>query len=118
MFLFPDRAAELVSILRNLRLKVEKEIEQHDDKKGNVMELFKQEVIDSSIPDSIQLKLPIIKGHEPITIQVEIYVTRDYSCQLVSPDLEMLKAHQIESLINDEIEGIKKLSEDIVIIYQ
>lgn len=110
------KAMELVSILRNFRAKVDKDVENADDTRGN-KKLLLQQKVDSNIPETFNITIPIFKGVKPQTIGVEIMIdASDFSCQLISPDAKDFIDTESDKFIDQEVNEIKKLHPELKII--
>lgn len=77
-------AMKLVNELRNFKAKIDKEIEASDDKRGNT-KFLRSQIVESNLPKSFKLEIPIFKGQPKKTIEVEVEV---------NPDNLRLHAHQ------------------------
>jgi len=111
-----SKAMELVSILQNFKAKVDKDIENADDTRGN-KKLLLQQTVDSNVPESFSLTIPIFKGIEPQTIEVEIMIdAQDLSCQLVSPEAKDFIDTEARRIMDDEINQIKKIHPNLKVI--
>ena len=100
-------ANKLVSDLRNFTAKVEKEIKDADDKRGNT-ESLRRQVVNSNLPAGFKLKLPIFKGQQASIFNVEIEVDpRTLECYLVSPEAQELIDGTKNKIIDSEIDKLK-----------
>lgn len=110
MFVSNLEHASICATLRNLKAKINAEIQSLDDRKGNVTENFKQTVT-SNMPDSIKLMLPLLEGEEPVEIEVNVILEAhggsDIRCSLESVDAAELIETQFSERVNEEIEKIK-----------
>lgn len=111
-------AMRLVTELQNFKAKVDKEIEDCDNKRGDRRVLINQ-AVQHNLPSAFNLVVPLFRGGEKQTIEVEVYVNpADFTCTLVSAEANDL----VEELRNKEIdavlERIKERCPDIVIIEQ
>jgi hypothetical protein len=109
MFVSNLEHASICTTLRNLKAKVNADIEKLDDRKGNVTNNFKQ-TVESNMPDSIKLKLALLEGEEPIEIEVNVILEAhgsDIKCSLESIDAAELIETQFTERVNQEIEKIK-----------
>lgn len=110
MFVSNIEHANICSTLRNLKAKINSQIESLNDRKGNVTENFKQ-TVNSNMPDSIKLKLPLLEGEEPIEIEVNVILEANGGsgilCSLESVDAAELIETQFAARVNQEIEKIK-----------
>lgn len=101
-------AMELVSVLKNIKASVSRAIEASKDDRGNRRALIDQ-VVESNIPESFNIELPVFKGQSKMIIPVEVVLDEDLECMLVSPDLKEIIAEEAERLIGAEIDKIKEL---------
>lgn len=109
-------AMKLVTELQNFKAKVDKEIEQSDNNRGDRRMLVNQ-AVQHNLPEAFTLVLPIFKGVPAQTIQVEVYVNPgDLSCTLVSPEANDIVTSSRDGLMDAVIERIKSATPDIVII--
>jgi hypothetical protein len=102
--------ANVCSTLRNLKAKINADIEKTNDRKGNVTENFKV-ALESNMPDAVILKIPLLEGEEPVTIEVNVILELDggtlIKCYLESIDAAELIETQFAERVNQEIEKIK-----------
>jgi hypothetical protein len=111
-----ETAMKLVKELRSFKAKVEKELESVKDDRANYS-MKKIQAVETNIPDSFVLVVPIFKGQPKETIEVEININADnYACSLVSPEANDFIAEFKDKIINEQIEKIQTLVPDIVII--
>lgn len=109
-------AMDLVSIMRNFKAKVTNDIESNDDKKGNVSQVRRQ-AVESNLPPSFELNIPIFKGQHKQKFTVEIDIDPDtLQATLVSPDAQDLIVETRDSLIDNVITQIQGLCPEIPII--
>ncbi|WNH10007.1 hypothetical protein [Thalassobellus suaedae] len=110
MFVSNIEHSSICSILRNLKAKVNSDIENLNDRKGNVTANFKQ-TVESNMPDAIKLKIPLLEGEEAIEIEVNVLLEAnggsDIKCYLESIDAAELIEKQFESRVNEEVDKIK-----------
>lgn len=101
-----DRAMVLVSVLRNFKATVDKQVELSDDARGNKRALIGQ-IVDSNIPEAFKLNLPIFKGFDPIEFEVEININAgDLSCTLISPSVNDYINENKSDLIDAQLAAI------------
>lgn len=104
-----DKAMLLVSELRNFKAKVDKEIENAADERGNRKILLAQ-AVESNIPESFRINVPVFKGHPAQSLEVEISIDpSDLSCSLVSPEVNDFIEETKDQLIDAELEQIREL---------
>ena len=119
---FPDRSKNmtLVSELKNFVGKVDSTIEQQKEDKGSFKDNFSA-VVTSNLPDSFSVQLPVFKGTKAEIIDVEFYASvsgREIFVQLVSPGANELFESIRDTVIDEQIEAIRKIAPNIVIIEQ
>ncbi len=112
-------AMKLFTELKNVRIKTDKEYENQSDNRGSVKQMLAQKIIQSNIPEKFQIIVPIFKGQEKHTIEVEIYVNPStFAVNLVSPQANDI-IHQVrDSIIDDQKKKIEERAPDLVIIEQ
>ena len=111
-----QQAMELVTVLRNFKAKVDKDIENADDTRGN-KKLLLQQTVDSNIPESFNLTLPIFKGLPNQTINVEVMIdASDFSCRLISPDASDFIETESKKILDEELDEIKELHPNLKVI--
>ena len=117
---FKDKAANmmLVSTLKNFKAKVNQDIERSKEENGSKTDNYSQ-VVDSNLPKSFKLNIPLFKGFASEEIEVEIYADvdgRDVSLALVSAGANEAIEEYKNRVIDEQIENIKGVAPDIVII--
>ena len=108
----------LVSTLKNFKAKVAQDIERSKEENGSKTDNYSQ-VVDSNLPKSFKLNIPIFKGFACEEIEVEIYADvdgRDVSLSLVSAGANETIEEYKNKVIDEQIEAIKGVAPDIVII--
>lgn len=116
LFTSRDAAMKLVSELRNFKAKVDKELELSDDKRGNV-NVKKYQAVQSNLPETLPVEIPIFKGQKPIQFEVEVEVNpNDLSMTLVSPEANDIIHDNVDRIIDGELEKIRQVSEAILVI--
>lgn len=102
--------SQICATLRNLKAKVNKDIEKADDRKGNVTDNFRQ-TVESNMPDAIKLNIPLLEGEEPLQIEVNIVLeasgSNDIICYLESVDAAELIEEHFALRVNQEVEKIQ-----------
>lgn len=117
---FKDKSENmiLVSTLKNFKAKVNQDIERSKEENGSKVDNYSQ-VVDSNLPKSFKLNVPLFKGFANEEIEVEIYADvdgRDVSLSLVSAGANETIEEYKNRVINEQIENIKAIAPDIVII--
>lgn len=108
-------ANELVNQLASFVGKIEGAIEKVTDS-GKKRELS-EKVVKSNLPETFELFLPIFKGRNRQTFEVEFYLDVDnYSLQLNSPHAADLIAETVDQAIDEVIHLISEKFPEIVIL--
>ena len=108
---------KLVTDLMNFKASVNNKIEQSAKEKGDRTDYFAQ-VVNSNLPSSFNIRLPIFKGMPAETIEVETFVAqidgREVSFTLISPGanqiLEEIRDRAIDVLLSQIIEIAPKIA--------
>lgn len=117
-FAVKTKAMELVTVLQNFKAKVDKEIEQADNRRGDIKRLTIQ-AVQSNLPEAFQLMIPVFRGAPKEEILVEVDVDPDdFSCALVSPDAADRVRELAYTMIDDEITIIEEKFPELVIVEQ
>lgn len=102
-----DIAMKLVNELVNFQAKVNKQLQDSDDSRGNKTFLM-QQAVESNIPKAFNLNIPIFKGFEKHLIEVEVSISaRDFSCTLISPEANDIINETKNGLIDEQLELIR-----------
>ena len=117
---FKDKPANMsiVSTLKNFKAKVSQDIERSKEENGSRTDNYSQ-VVDSNLPKSFKLFIPLFKGFEPEEIEVEIYADvdgRDVSLSLVSAGANETMEENKNGIINELLNKISTIAPDIAII--
>lgn len=109
LFLNHSEHLRITSELRNMNAKVNQKIEASKDDRANMSLSFAQSV-ESSMPESFRLKLPLIEGEEPTEVEVNIILNANnggITCTLESVEAEEFIDSAKEKLIKEEVDKIK-----------
>ena len=113
-----QEAMKLVTELRSFKAKIDKEMELSDDKRGN-QKIMRAQKVESNLPKSFKVKMPIFKGTEERTFEVEVEINpNDLSCTLVSPDAHDIVVQERDSQMDAVLGRIGEAAPNIVIIEQ
>lgn len=117
---FKDKSENmlLVSTLKNFKAKVNQDIERSKEENGSKVDNYSQ-VVDSNLPKSFKLNIPLFKGFACEEIEVEIYADvdgRDVSLSLVSAGANEAIEEYKNKVIDEQIEAIKGIAPEIVVI--
>ena len=108
----------LVSQLKSFRAKIETEVEREKKDNGSVTDVYKK-VVNSNLPESFKVCIPIYKGAKPEEIEIEVIATvngRDVSLELISPDAASIVEEVRDKLIDEQLEKIREFAPEIPII--
>lgn len=117
---FTDKAVnmKLVSELMNFTATVNNSIQRSASENGNRTDNFEQ-VVNSNLPKSFELKIPIFKGKESELVEVETFANingRDVAFILMSPGAMTVQEDIRDSVLDDQIKSIRAICPDIAII--
>ena len=108
----------LVSTLKNFKAKVNQDIERSKEENGSKVDNYSQ-VVDSNLPKSFKINIPLFKGFACEEIEVEIYADvdgREVSLSLVSAGANETIEEYKNRVIDEQIEAIKGIAPDLVIL--
>ena len=108
----------LVYTLKNFKAKVNQDIERSKEENGSKTDNYSQ-VVDSNLPKSFKLNIPLFKGFACEEIEVEIYADvdgRDVSLSLVSAGANETIEEYKNRVIDEQLEKIRAIAPDIAII--
>ena len=117
---FKDRAEcmRIVSLLMNYTATVNQKIEQSIKENGSGKDNFEQ-VVNSNLPESITLNVPIFKGYQPEALEIEFFAKvdgRDVSFTLLSAGANESLETIRNTAIDAELAKIKEIAPEIAII--
>lgn len=117
---FADRNEnmKLVSCLMNFTATVNNSIERAVKENGNRTDNFAQ-VVNSNLPESFKVEMPIFKGMQPETIEVETFAQvdgREVSFILLSPGAQATLEDLRNKVVDEQLEQIKEIAPEIAII--
>lgn len=112
-----DIANKLVSILMDVKIRIDKAVENSAGQKGNVRQLKEQTLKECNIPESLTLDMPIFKGSKKSSFLCEIWINpEDLSVKLISPDAQDIIRQVRDDEINLVIDEIRIICPEIAII--
>ena len=119
---FPDvtRNMELVSILKNFKAIINQQVARSREDDGSRTDNFSQ-VVDSNLPKSFVVAMPIFKGRPVEQIEVELLADvdgREVKLALCSPGAEVIVEEERNKAIDEQLTLIRALAPDIAIIEQ
>ena len=117
---FADRAEnmKLVSCLMNFTADVNNKIDRAVKENGNRIDNFAQ-VVNSNLPESFTIQMPIFKGMQPETIKVETFAQvngREVAFVLLSPGAQATLEDLRDKVIDEQLKQIKEIAPEIAII--
>ena len=113
-----EKCMVLVSNLKNFSAKANAEIQKQKDPSGSMAEVYRCQV-ESNLPKSFSVCLPIFKGTAKQRIEIEFdhYLSDgDVYLQLVSPGANELVESYRDSCIDTVLDKIKAIAPDIAIL--
>lgn len=117
MFVSNLEHAQICSTLRNLKAKINADIEKADDRKGNVERNFKQ-TVESNMPDAIKLKIPLLEGEDPTQIEVNVVLEANGNNNIVCFLESVEAAEMIEQQFAERVtQEIVKIADWVTVIY-
>lgn len=117
---FADRAEnmKLVSCLMNFTADVNNKIDRAVKENGNRTDNFAQ-VVNSNLPESFTIQMPIFKGMQPETIEVETFAQvngREVAFVLLSPGAQAMLEDLRDKVIDEQLKQIRDIAPEIAII--
>lgn len=117
---FTDKSQNmmLVSTLKCFKAKVNQDIERSKEENGSKVDNYSQ-VVDSNLPKSFKLNIPLFKGFANEEIEVEIYADvdgRDVSLSLVSAGANEAIEEYKNKVIDEQLDAIRQIAPGIVIV--
>lgn len=119
---FPNREENMIVVnaLKTFSAKVNQDVQRETKENGNRAMVFRQ-AVDSNIPESFKMRLPIFSGGNPVEIDVETYADIDGTDVTVALQsagavdaTEDVKLNEINTIL----EQIREIAPEIVIIEQ
>jgi hypothetical protein len=119
---FPDRTANmsLVTELMNFTAQVQNKIDRSVKENGDRTDNFAQ-VVNSNLPASFTLRIPIFKGMDAETLEVETFAKingREVAFALLSPGAQETLETLRDEVIDKELDKVRVIAPDIAIIEQ
>ncbi len=111
---------ELVTVLKNFKASIDSKVENSRQDNGSRTDNYSQ-VVNSNLPASFNLIVPIFKGRSAEEIEVEIIADvdgRNIRLSLCSPGAEVIVEEERNKAIDEQLLLIRKLAPDIAIIEQ
>lgn len=117
---FPDKSVnmKLVSELMNFSATVNHKIERNVRENGDRTDNFAQ-VVNSNLPASFTLAIPIFKGMPAETIEVETFAQvngREVGFVLISPGAQATLEDLRDKVIDEQLSEIREIAPEIAVI--
>lgn len=109
---------ELVNLLKSFSAKVQTTIKKELNDNGSVTDNY-EKAVDSNLPPSFVINVPIFKGAEPEKLSIETIAQVEgnkASLTLISADAECIIEESRDKIINTELDKIHKLCPEIPIM--
>ena len=109
---------ELVSTFLSFKCNVNQEFDRETKMNGSYKSNFTQ-VVNSNMPDGFKLQIPIFRGMPAETMDVETFARvdgRDITIVLLSPGAECTLESIRDKVIDEQLDTIKEIAPEIVII--
>ena len=119
-FVNRDENMNVVNALKTFDAKVQQTVQRETKENGNKAFSFRQ-AVDSNIPSSFKLRIPVLSSCEPVEIDVETYAFIDgahVSISLQSPGANDVIENVRNNTISEIIEKLREVAPEIVIIEQ
>lgn len=113
-----DENMKLVSVFKNFKAKVNTDYERDRKENGSFTDNYSQ-IVDSNMPDRFSVVLPVFKGTEAQSVEVETYATidgHDVTVQLVSPGAQEVVNRTLDAIIDEQIAAIREIAPEIPFI--
>jgi hypothetical protein len=117
-FTTKEENMKLVTELMNFTATVNNSIARSASESGDRTDKFEQ-VVNSNLPKSFNLKIPIFKGMPAETIEVETFAQvngREVSFVLLSPGAQATLEDVRDKAIDEQLKQIREICQDIAII--
>lgn len=117
---FADKSKNmsLVSELKNFKANVNSQVEQFKSENGSYTDNYSQ-VVDSNLPSSFKIRIPLFKGFPPEDVEVETYADvdgRNVTISLMSAGANETIQEYKNKVIDEQLKLIEEVAPDIVIV--
>lgn len=117
---FPDKQQnmKLVSILKGFKAKINTDVQRDVKENGSYTDNYSQ-IVDSNIPSSFHIRIPIYKGQKQEDLEVETMAHidgRDVTLQLISAGAVDTIEEARDRLIDEQLNKIAEIAPEIPII--
>lgn len=113
-----EKNMELVNLLKSFSAKVQTTIKKEYSDNGSVTDNY-EKAVDSNLPPSFIISIPIFKGAEPEKLSIETIAHVEGNMALltlISADAECIIEESRDKIINAELDKIRKFCPEIPIM--
>ena len=113
-----EKNMELVNLLKSFSAKVQTTIKKEYSDNGSVTDNY-EKAVDSNLPPSFTINIPIFKGAEPEKLSIETIAHVEGNMALltlISADAECIIEESRDKIINAELDKIRKFCPEIPIM--
>ena len=113
-----EKNMEIVNLLKSFSAKVQTTIKKEYSDNGSVTDNY-EKAVDSNLPPSFTINIPIFKGAEPDKLSIETIAHVEGNTALltlISADAECIIEESRDKIINTELDKIRKLCPEIPIM--
>ena len=113
-----EKNMDLVNLLKSFSAKVQTTIKKELSDNGSVTDNY-EKAVDSNLPSSFLINVPIFKGAEPEKLSIETIANVEGNTALltlISADAECIIEESRDKIINAELDKIRKLCPEIPIM--
>ena len=113
-----EKNMELVNLLKSFSAKVQTTIKKELSDNGSVTDNY-EKAVDSNLPSSFLINVPIFKGAEPEKLSIETIANVEGNTALltlISSDAESIIEESRDKIINAELDKIRNLCPEIPIM--
>jgi len=112
LFSDPEQFRSIWGALTQFEGVINKKVESQDNKSGNYRESVQQEVV-HNIPKVFQLSMRLFENAPKIKFEVEIDISQNLKCSLMSFDVDENIEEQRDALINNELQ--QEIKEGVIL---
>lgn len=120
LFVSREENMKVVAALKAFDAKVNQVVQREKQENGNKASTFRQ-AVESNIPESFKLLIPVVAGDEPLEISVETFTTIDGSevgIHLISPGANEVVEDVRNGYMSHIVDKLREVAPEIVIIEQ
>lgn len=113
-----EKNMELVDLLKRFSAKVQTIVKKEYSDNGSVTDNY-EKAVDSNLPSSFVINIPIFKGAEPEKLSIETIAHVEGNTALltlISADVECIIEESRDNIINTELDKIRKFCPEIPIM--